>query len=332
MVQFFRGSEDPRAKASAELAYSLGKGLSDTLINYGANRALDGVLNDEKLKDSPQSEKMSALQKALTPYGQKGLEMLQNRMQVEQQKVQEQDQQILGRISAGEKLSAEDFSQLSPKSQFGVMQHFGKAQAANSKINADKQASDAFAKGYKALRAGDLDALESVIDDPATPLNIKSQLASLQNQNIQRKGVEDRDVNKRINSVQTAYQRAISSERNRIGKAGGYRPEDVSAINKRIADLEKARNQDMQKLLKNPNAYGGLSIWGNPEMVDFLPGEDNDAGFNGGEEPEAEKGGEPAAAFNPGNPEHQALAKKLYKQYGNKEKVREKLREKFTGL
>lgn len=88
MVQIIKGGSEKR-QADERMGYTVGKNISDMLMNFGANKALDGVLNDESLKDAPVSERLSKLQQALMPYGDKGMEVLQTRFQIEQQAQQE---------------------------------------------------------------------------------------------------------------------------------------------------------------------------------------------------------------------------------------------------
>jgi len=343
MVQVIRMSADPRDAAYGALAKALGQGIGNGINSYFANRALEGVVNDKSNANIPQSEKLTKVQSALAPYGDLGRQLFGDRLKIEQQAATEkqekenarrlkQEQDVLGRYSAGDQLTSEDFASLSPKTQMALVKHLHQQQESNKKINSDTLASTSFSKGYKAILDNDLQGLKEVISDPQTPLNVKTQLGSIQNQFAQRSDVKGRDANRRIDSVQNAYRKAISAERNRLGKYGGYRPEEVKAINEKIATLESARDKDMQNLLKNADNYSTLSIWGNPEVSNYLPndvnvGEDQEDQFE-----DAEGQEEPAAMFNPANPEHRALAEKLYRQYGDKEKVREALRQTFKGL
>lgn len=342
MVQVIK-TEDPRGRIAEQLGLALGQGLGTGINTYFANKALEGVINDKSNAKASQSEKLTKIQSALSPYGELGRQLFGDRLKIEQQAALEkqekentrmlkQEQDVLGRFSAGEQLTSEDFASLSPKTQMALVRHLHQQQESNKKINADTLASTAFSKGYKAIIDNDLDSLKDVISDPNTPLNVKTQLGSIQNQFAQRADVKGRDANRRIDSVQNAYRKAISAERNRLGKYGGYRPEEVKAINEKIAALESSRDKDMQNLLKNPDNYSTLSIWGNPQVRNYLP---NDVGVEESQEEDFEDVNgqeEPEVMFNPGNPEHRELAEKLYKQYGDKEKVREILRQSFKGL
>lgn len=101
MAQFVRGAPDLRYESSGILANALGQGLGNGLNTFFANRSLDSVLKDKSLENKPVSEKLQALQSALSPYGEKGQQILQQRMQIEQQKYQEGElkkQEALQRI------------------------------------------------------------------------------------------------------------------------------------------------------------------------------------------------------------------------------------------
>ena len=121
MVQVIE-TEDPRSKLSDMLGMSLGQGIGNGLNTFFANRSLESVMKDKALEGAPQSKKMEALRAALSPYGEKGQEILQQRMQIEQQEMNEHQQDVLGRVVAGEKVGAKDLSKLSPENQLKVMQ------------------------------------------------------------------------------------------------------------------------------------------------------------------------------------------------------------------
>lgn len=75
------------------LGQSLGEGLAGFTNNYLANKAMEGVINDRSLHNATQEERSTALQRALEPYGDTGLGILQRRMGIEQQREQRQHQQ-----------------------------------------------------------------------------------------------------------------------------------------------------------------------------------------------------------------------------------------------
>jgi hypothetical protein len=93
MVQVIN-TGNPRSKISEMLGLSLGQGLSNGINSFYANKALENVLNDSKMSNSSFSEKMGALQKALSPYGEIGQNILNQRLQVEAQDYKERQAKI----------------------------------------------------------------------------------------------------------------------------------------------------------------------------------------------------------------------------------------------
>ncbi len=94
MVQVIN-TGNPQGKIAEMLGLSLGQGLGNGINTYYANKALEDVINDKSLEDKPMSEKMGKLQSALSPYGEKGQEIFQQRMQIEQQDYAEKKQKEL---------------------------------------------------------------------------------------------------------------------------------------------------------------------------------------------------------------------------------------------
>jgi len=88
MVQVFR-TENPQGKISEMLGMSLGQGIGNGLNTYFANRSLESVLQDKALEGAPQSKKLEALRSALSPYGEKGAELFNQRLQIDQMETQE---------------------------------------------------------------------------------------------------------------------------------------------------------------------------------------------------------------------------------------------------
>jgi len=122
MVQFFKGSADPRDAAWGQLATALGQGLGKGLNTYYANKALQEVLEDESMVDAPISAKMGKLHSALSPYGEIGQQVFQNQFATEQQRMQEDQQDVLGRVVSGEKVSPKQLSKLTPENQLKVFE------------------------------------------------------------------------------------------------------------------------------------------------------------------------------------------------------------------
>jgi len=140
MVQFFKGSADPRDAGYGALSNALGMGIGEGVNAHFANQALDEVLNDEEFANKPISAKMGKLESALRPYGQTGQKLFQDRMQIEQEVQKENEQEVLGRISAGKDVSEKDYSKLSPQNQFKAQELQHKRQAGKSVKEALKKA------------------------------------------------------------------------------------------------------------------------------------------------------------------------------------------------
>ena len=130
MVQFIKGSADPRDAATGALAYALGGGLTKGVTSHFANKALDEVLNNEEYAEKPQSEKIGLIQKALQPYGKPGEELFQKRMQIEQvaqeekqQKLQNQQGQVMGKLLNGQPVTEKEQSILTPEQNLAYAKH-----------------------------------------------------------------------------------------------------------------------------------------------------------------------------------------------------------------
>lgn len=134
MVQVIR-TEDPRGRMAEMLGMSLGQGLGNGLNTYFANRSLDSVLHDKALEGAPTSKKLEAMRSALSPYGEKGQEILQQRMQIEQQEMQERETEkqekltrlkgrAIGKFQKGEELSDEEWARFTPQ-EVAALQNIG---------------------------------------------------------------------------------------------------------------------------------------------------------------------------------------------------------------
>lgn len=127
MVQVIK-TENPQGRLSEMLGMSLGQGIGNGLNTFFANRSLESVLQDKSLEGAPQSKKLEALRSALSPYGEKGQEIFQQRMQIDQQERNETEmakneaqQEVLSRVVTGEKVAAKDLKKLTPENQLKVM-------------------------------------------------------------------------------------------------------------------------------------------------------------------------------------------------------------------
>lgn len=142
MVQFIKGSADPRDAATGALAYALGGGLTKGVTSHFANKALDEVLNNEEYADLPQSEKIGLIQKAMQNFGEPGRELTQKRMQIEQladqekqQKLQNQQGQVMGKILNGKEVSEKEKSILTPEQNLALAKHKQAQEIAQIKAN-----------------------------------------------------------------------------------------------------------------------------------------------------------------------------------------------------
>jgi len=127
MVQVIETS-DPRSKLADMLGLSLGEGIGNGLNTFFANRSLDSVLHDKALEGATQSKKLEAVRSALSPYGEKGKEIFQQRMMIDQQERNEAEmakneaqQEVLSRVVSGENVPAKDIKKLTPENQLKVM-------------------------------------------------------------------------------------------------------------------------------------------------------------------------------------------------------------------
>ena len=138
MVQVIK-TENPQGRLSEMLGMSLGQGIGNGLNTFFANRSLESVLQDKSLEGAPQSKKLEALRSALSPYGEKGQEIFQQRMQIDQQERNETEmakneaqQEVLSRVVSGEKVLAKDLKKLTPENQLKVMDLQKKREAGKS--------------------------------------------------------------------------------------------------------------------------------------------------------------------------------------------------------
>lgn len=88
MVQIIK-TEDPRGRLSEMLGMSLGQGISNGLNTFFANRSLESVMKDKSLEGAPLSKKLEATRKALSYHGEKGKEIFQQRLEIENHEYQE---------------------------------------------------------------------------------------------------------------------------------------------------------------------------------------------------------------------------------------------------
>jgi hypothetical protein len=193
--------------------------------------------------------------------------------------------------------------------------------------NQNQQSGQTFGRGYDAILNDDVEGLKQIITDPNTPLETKKQLSQLYQEHLRRADVGKRERRQRLGGVHSAYDKAIKAERARIGKEGGNRPSDRAAIEKRIKELETARDADMSRLRKDPNAYEDLSIWGGAASDFFEPDMEAEG------QPQQAQGEPPKEkpVFDRNNPEHLAKLKLILDQVGgDRARANQILAEEFT--
>lgn len=180
MVQVIK-TENPQGRLSEMLGMSLGQGIGNGLNTFFANRSLESVLQDKSLEGAPQSKKLEALRSALSPYGEKGQEIFQQRMQIDQEErqelenkkleaIQKQKGKALGRYLGGEPLSEEEQSLFTP--QEFVAMYKAKNPQAKGGVTSQPIPADVNQKITEVLnQARDLsaDQLKNVMDSVGIP-------------------------------------------------------------------------------------------------------------------------------------------------------------------
>lgn len=136
MVRVIANLGNPQGKLAESLGMSLGKGLNNGLNTFFANRSLDSVLQDKALENAPVSQKLEAIRSALSPYGEKGQEIFNQRMKIEQQAMNESEQDVLGRVISGEKVSPRELGRLSPQNQLKILEFQKKRESGKSVFDA----------------------------------------------------------------------------------------------------------------------------------------------------------------------------------------------------
>lgn len=118
-IQIFPEQVDVQKQMNNQIMGTLGQGLGNFVAHRNANKALEKVLTDPTLKDSPVSDRLDALTRALSPYGEVGQGILAARLGVEQQAKQEKEANSLARIQQKiqnkQDISEKDFEGVSPE-------------------------------------------------------------------------------------------------------------------------------------------------------------------------------------------------------------------------
>lgn len=188
MVQVIQGYPSRSSAIGQILGESLGEGLGNFMGMYQANKSLEKVLSDPSMKDAPIEQRLTALQKALSPHGKRGQSLLKQRLEMEEvigkekerateaaQKLQAQtvaasDQQLLAKEASGIKLTQEELAKLSPKSLTDVMKARNKSPAGGltgQPVPQDVQSkmSNIIAKN----KGADADTLQLAMDSEGVP-------------------------------------------------------------------------------------------------------------------------------------------------------------------
>ncbi len=100
--------EDPNTQMYNQIGKTLGSGLSSFITHNNANNALNKILDDPNIKKAPVSDRLDALTRALSPYGEVGQGILAERLGIEKQAMQERESQELAKGYRGEQYSARD--------------------------------------------------------------------------------------------------------------------------------------------------------------------------------------------------------------------------------
>lgn len=117
MTQFIKLGPSRSQLMNEMIGQSLGEGLGKFATNYFANKSLENVLNREDFIKGSDSERSEKLLTALQPYGEIGQGILQQRLGIEQQRMQDNEKQALADILAGKEVSANKLKNLSPQTQ-----------------------------------------------------------------------------------------------------------------------------------------------------------------------------------------------------------------------
>lgn len=117
MVQIVKGGASRSSMLADILGQSLGEGIGNMMGNYQATKSLDAVRNDKSLMDALPSERISRLEAALRPHGERGMKMLQAQMGIEQQRAQEEQSRIIAKMQRKDPLTEREERSLGPELQ-----------------------------------------------------------------------------------------------------------------------------------------------------------------------------------------------------------------------
>jgi hypothetical protein len=285
MVQVFE-SEDPRKRLADTLGMSLGQGLGNGLSTFFANRSLDSVLQDKALEGAPQSKKLEAIRSALSPYGEKGQEIFNQRLQIEGIERQEKEtakqeallkkqealQKLKGtsirKLTKGEQLSDEEWSRFTPQEVAALQKAY------NPK--------DKTPISERPLEPQQLNAIETAQSDPNwNKMNVVQKFNSLLKAGVSPPNAE-KEAKLYVETAKTEHD-IQTDDRDYHSKIS--RP-IIEQAQKTLKDssIEKGIEQQLRRDIDSGNTSGlipfmvdkmGLESWRNPESARFTNGVKN---------------------------------------------------------
>jgi len=288
MVQVFK-TENPQGKLSEMLGMSLGQGIGNGLNTFFANRSLESVMKDKSLEGAPQSKKLEALRSALSPYGEKGQEILQQRMQIDQQEMQERDQKEAQKAALDkEKRLFQHQKELQSQKDIAANERAGMKQAPMGERPVPQSQIDAMrlahaVPGYEKM--SESQKYQTLVDNGVSAQNAIKE-ATLQSQQAQR---EDQKIDSAykaqkdfIDETTQSYKGFETEMKPRLLQMQNMKPEDIvsptaaaflEALHIPLGALEdpssELYNKLSQDLLKGlPETYGSRIL--KVEVDNFL--------------------------------------------------------------
>lgn len=175
MVQIIKGGPSRSQLWADLLGPALGEGLGNLAGDYYAGKSLKELLENPELKDADQATRMQALQGWAGKHGTRGQKMLQNQMQVEQQRqAQKEEKKATARNAAenkfisGQTLTPEEEAIVRPELKISFM----KAQKPKGGITAQSVPEDvkqAIPQILNANKGANSDELAVAMDNAGIP-------------------------------------------------------------------------------------------------------------------------------------------------------------------
>jgi hypothetical protein len=291
MAKVIAQLENPQGKLADMLGMSLGQGLGNGLNTFFANRSLESVLHDKALEGAPQSKKLEALRSALSPYGEKGQEIFNQRMQIEQLEASEKSQQAKGKalskFQKGEALTDKEWAAFTPQ-EVAALQKAYHPKSPISQTSVPKEQIDAMKKahdipGYEFMNESE--KYQALVDSGVSAENAIKE-ATLYNQQLAR---EDKKVDTSykdqkdfIDSVTNSYKGFETEMKPRLLQMQSMNPEELvsptgavflEALGIPLGALENPSSELYQKLSQDllkglPETYGNRIL--KVEVENFL--------------------------------------------------------------